>query len=597
MMFDHDTPGPTGPTPSSDREPLDPILNADEIARFADFGRRRTVHRGEILIEAGAQCTSVYIILCGRIEIVRATGAEETTIRIAGPGEFTGEAYTLSGRPSVFRARVLEEGEVIELDHRQILKVVRTDVEIGEIVLRAFLLRRLKLIREGLGDTVVIGAANCASTLRIREFLSRNEHPYQFIEPDRDQSVNELLNQFDVAVADLPVVLCPGERILRNPSNQQVADCLGFNDLIDQEALRDMIVVGAGPAGLAAAVVGASEGLDVLVIEAKYPGGQAGGSSKIENYLGFPVGISGQELAGRALSQAEKFGAQFLVARSAVGLHRTTTGYAVQLDDGHRLPARTVVIATGAEYRKPAVSNLAAYEGAGVYYAATAIEAQLCAGEEVVVVGGGNSAGQAAVFLARTASRVHMLIRSDALKHTMSGYLIRRIEENPRIVLRTHSELVDLEGSDRLQRVSWRSRKGFESHDVRHVFIMTGATPSTRWVQGIVALDDKGFIKTGTDLAPDALAAAGWTLPRQPYAMETTLPGVFAVGDVRFSTVKRVASAVGEGSIAVTFVHRIREAEANEGGPVRSPGRRRAGSGEEPLRRRRGRKDRAMKAD
>lgn len=597
-MSDNAAPGSTVASGSSaDRGHLDPVLSADEIERFAGFGRRRTVHRGEILIEAGAQSTSVYVILRGRVQIVRVSGDEETTIRIAGPGEFTGEAYTLSGRPSIFRARALEDGDVIELAHHQLLNIVRTDVEIGEIVLRAFLLRRLKLIREGLGDTVLIGSTNCANTLRIREFLSRNEHPYLFVDPDQDPSVNELLNQFDVRVADLPVVMCQDERMLRNPSNREVADCLGFNDLIDQETLRDVIIVGAGPAGLAAAVVGASEGLDVLMIEANYPGGQAGGSSRIENYLGFPVGISGQELAGRALSQAEKFGAELLVATRVVGLDRTKTGYAVELDDGHRLPAHTVVIATGAEYRKPAVKNLAAYEGAGVYYAATAIEAQLCAGEEVVVVGGGNSAGQAAVFLAKTASRVHMLIRSDGLKQTMSGYLIRRIEAHPRIVLRTRTELIDLEGSDRLQRVSWRSPDVVECHEVGHVFIMTGATPSTQWVDGTVALDSNGFIKTGTDLTPEALAAAGWPLSRPPYALETTLPGVFAVGDARFSTVKRVASAVGEGSIAVTFIHRIREAQANEGGRLRTRSVKRAASRSAPRRARRAGKDRAANVD
>jgi thioredoxin reductase (NADPH) len=539
-------------------------LSAEQIARIAELGREHAVHRGEILVEAGAQRVAFFVIVSGCVQIVRVSGEVETTIRMHGPGEFTGEAHMLSGRRSLFRARAVEDGEVIELDHDQILTVVQTDAEIGEILLQAFLLRRLMLIEQGLGDAVLVGTLNCANTLRIREFLTRNEHPYLFVDLDRDEGVQELLDQFHVTAENLPVVMCRGERVLRNPSNQQIADCLGFNDLIDQEALRDVVVVGAGPAGLAAAVLGASEGLDVLVVEANSPGGQAGSSSRIENYLGFPVGISGQELTGRAYSQAEKFGAQLLVARGATRLTRTPPGYTVEIDGGRRVPARAVVIATGAEYRRPAVESLAMYEGAGVYYAATAIEAQLCAGEEVVVVGGGNSAGQAAVFLAQTARLVHMLVRSNGLKETMSSYLIRRIEENPRIALRVRTELVGLEGAGRLQRVRWRSDGAVESHEVAHAFIMTGATPSTRWLDGRVTLDASGFIKTGPDLTPDELAAAHWPLARPPYLLETSLPGVFAVGDVRSGNVKRVASAVGEGSIAVAFIHRIREEQNDE---------------------------------
>ena len=332
----------------------------------------------------------------------------------------------------------------------------------------------------------------------------------------------------------------------------------GFNEAIDQTKIRDLVVVGAGPSGLAAAVYGASEGLDVLVLESNAPGGQAGSSSKIENYLGFPTGISGQELAARAHTQAQKFGAELMIANRAVQLTCSRKPYGIQIEDGPRVPARAVIIATGAEYRRPSFENLSHFEGAGVYYAASAMEAQLCRQEEVFVLGGGNSAGQAAVYLAETASRVHVLVRSSSLASSMSRYLSRRIEENPAIVLHTNAEVVALEGDEHLERVRWRATDGTVTvQDVRHVFVMTGALPNTHWLEGCVALDPKGFIKTGPDLTSEDLATAEWPLARRPHLLETSLPGVFAVGDVRGGSMKRVASAVGEGSIAVAFVHQV----------------------------------------
>jgi len=334
---------------------------------------------------------------------------------------------------------------------------------------------------------------------------------------------------------------------------------LGFNQNIDQTHVRDVVVVGAGPAGLAAAVYAASEGLDVLVIEANSPGGQAGSSSKIENYLGFPTGISGQDLARRAYAQAEKFGAEILIARDATSITCERKPYTLATGEAGEIRARAVIIATGARYRKPPLENLAQFEGAGVYYSATFMEAQLCAGSDVIVVGGGNSAGQAAVFLSEIAERVHMLVRSTGLADSMSRYLIRRIEETPKIELRCSTEIIALEGNGQLERVRWRDNRTGEvsAHDLRHVFLMTGAVPSTAWLSGCVALDAKGFIKTGPDLSRDDLATARWPLARAPYLLETSLPGVFAVGDVRCGNVKRVASAVGEGSIAISFVHRV----------------------------------------
>jgi thioredoxin reductase (NADPH) len=396
-------------------------------------------------------------------------------------------------------------------------------------------------------------------TLRIKEFLSRNGHPYAYIDLEAEPDLQLLLDRFDVAVTDVPVLIWRGEVALRNPSSQQIADLLGFNAAIDQTHIRDVVVIGAGPSGLAAAVYAASEGLDVLVVESNAPGGQAGSSSRIENYLGFPTGISGQDLAGRAYTQAQKFGAQVLIAKVATQLRCERKPFGVTIDGGPAVPARTVIIATGAEYRRLPVESLAKFEGCGVYYGATFIEAQLCGGEEVIVVGGGNSAGQAAVFLAQTAKRVRMLVRSGGLAESMSRYLIRRIEENPAIELCTHSEIVALEGNGRLERMHWRdTRSGdIETGDINHIFVMTGAIPNTSWLNGCVALDAKGFIKTGTDLSPEDLASAHWPLARTPHLLETSLPGVFAVGDVRCGNIKRVASAVGEGSIAVSFVHRV----------------------------------------
>ncbi|MEO8078493.1 MAG: FAD-dependent oxidoreductase, partial [Acidobacteriota bacterium] len=507
---------------------------------------------------AGDHIVPFFAVTAGQIEIVRPGRTTDTLVTVHKPGEFTGEVNMLSGRRSLVRARALEASEVIELQRDRLLALVQTDSEIGEVLMRAFILRRVALVANGIGDVILIGSRHSPGTLRIREFLTRNGHPFAYLDLDLDADVQGLLDHLHVPVADIPVMICRGDVVLRSPSNQKIASCLGFNDAIEQTHLRDVVIVGAGPSGLAAAVYAASEGLDVLVLESSAPGGQAGSSSKIENYLGFPTGISGQELAGRAYTQAQKFGAQIMIARGATQLTCARTPYAVQIDEGTRVPARTVIIATGVEYRRPAFENLSTFEGVGVYYGATFVEAQMCGNDEVIVVGGGNSAGQAAVFLAGTAKHVHMLVRSDGLAASMSRYLIRRIEENPAITLRTYTEIVALEGHDHLERVVWRNQSGeVETHDVRHVFIMTGAVPNTAWLEGCVALDAKGFIKTGPDLRPDDLAAARWPLARAPHLLETSLPGVFAVGDVRGGNVKRVASAVGEGSIAVSFVHRV----------------------------------------
>jgi thioredoxin reductase (NADPH) len=534
-----------------------PTLTQAQMARIAAQGRVRQVERGEVLVKAGERTARFFVIIAGQIEIIRATGADEELIALYAPGMFSGEVNLLSGRRGLAQVRVREAGEVIEVDREHLLALVQTDSELSDILMRAFILRRVELIAHGIGDAVLVGSNHCAGTLRVKEFLTRNGHPYSFIDLDYDEGVQALLDRFHVAIEDVPVLICRGEVVLRDPTNKQIADCLGFNEAINETDVRDLLIIGAGPAGLAAAVYGASEGLDVLVLESNAPGGQAGSSSKIENYLGFPTGVSGQELAARAYTQAQKFGVQLLIAQGAKQLACDRKPYAIEIDNGQRVPARTIIIATGAEYRRLPLDNLPQFEGAGIYYGATFIESQLCRGEEVIVVGGGNSAGQAAVFLAQTARRVNLLVRADGLAETMSRYLIRRIEQSPAIVFRPQTEIVALEGNDHLERVIWRNNQSdeIETHAISHVFVMAGAKPNTHWLDDCLVLDAKGFIKTGPDLSPDDLAAAQWPLDRAPHLLETSLPGVFAVGDVRGGSLKRVASAVGEGAIAVAFVH------------------------------------------
>ena len=546
------------PLTSSRIEKIFPKLTPAQIDRIAAHGRIRSVQPGEVLIEQGDTSVPFFVVITGEVEIVRPFDAYETLVTVHGSGEFTGEVNMLSGRRSLVRARATKPGKVIELNHQQMLTLVQTDAELSDILMRAFILRRVELIAAGVGDIILIGSTHSASTLRIKEFLMRNGHPYSYIDLERDSDVQNMLDNFKISASEIPVLICRGQLALRNPSNQQIADCLGFNESVDQTHVRDLVVIGAGPSGLAAAVYGASEGLDVLVLETSSPGGQAGSSSKIENYLGFPTGITGQELAARAYLQAQKFGAHMLIAK-ATQLICDRKPYVIELENGARISTRTVVIATGAQYRKLPLENLSRFEGAGVYYGATFVEAQLCGGEEVIVVGGGNSAGQAAVFLAQTAKRVYMLVRSAGLAASMSRYLIRRIENSPTITLRPQTEIVALEGDNHLNSAYWRNGKTgqTEKHEISHIFVMTGADPNTRWLNGCMALDSKGFIKTGPDLLPEELGTAGWPLTRPPYLLETSLPGVFAVGDVRGGSIKRVASAVGEGSIAISFIHKV----------------------------------------
>jgi len=535
-----------------------PTLTPPQIERLSAHGILRQVQAGEVLVEAGNQAAPLFVIKTGQVEVVQPSGAAEKAVALFLPGQFTGELRIMSGQRILARVRAKEAGEVIEINRDHLLDLLQTDSELSEIFLRAFILRRVELIALGLGDVLIVGSERSPSTLRIEEFLGRNGHPYSYVDIDRESGIQNLLERFNVTVNDVPVIICRGELVLRNPTNETIAECLGFNDAIDQTRLRDVVIIGAGPAGLAAAVYAASEGLDVLVLETNAPGGQAGSSSKIENYLGFPTGISGQELATRAYAQAQKFGAQLMIAKSAKALKCDRKPHVIEIDDGSVVRSRSIVIASGAQYRKLPLENLAQFEGSGVYYAATLVESQVCGGEEMIVVGGGNSAGQAAVFLAQHASRVHLIFRSEDLEASMSRYLVRRLQDTSAIVLRPETEIVALEGSGHLERVQWRDNKNntIETHPIRHVFVMTGATPNTSWLAGCVALDEKGFVKTGADLSQNDLRQARWPLARNPRLLETSVPGVFAVGDVRSGNLKRVASAVGEGAIAINLVHR-----------------------------------------
>jgi len=535
-----------------------PLLTATQIDRLRPFGTVRQVQPGEILFEPGDSNVPFFVLLSGGMEIVQPCPNGERVLVKHVPGSITGEFSMITGQRALLRGRVTGAGEFLQISADSMRSLVAKDAELSEIFMRAFILRRVALIAAGAGNVILLGSRHTPSTLLLRDFLGRNGHPYVYVDLDTDQRSQELLDHFSVKAEEIPVVICNGRSVLRNPSIAKLADCLGLNASIDESQVRDLIVVGAGPSGLAAAVYAASEGLDVLVIETSSPGGQAGTSSKIENYLGFPMGISGSELTARALAQAQKFGAQMLVARSAVRLHCERRPYQVVLDQGNPLTTRAVVIAAGVQYNKPTIGNLAKFEGLGVYYGATKMEAQLCGNEDVIVVGGGNSAGQAAVFLSQSARKVHMLVRSGQLSDTMSRYLIRRIEENPVIEMHYHTEIVGLDGGEHLERVTWQDKKTGETstHDIRHVFVMTGATPHTDWLKGCLALDNKGFVLTGHDLDRLTLQELEWPLSRPPLPLETSLPGVFAVGDIRSGNVKRVASAVGEGSIAIHLVHR-----------------------------------------
>ncbi len=551
--------GRPGADLSSRHAQMFPALGDMQIARIARHASEVTYEAGTLLFDEGDIDTPVYVVLEGEIEVVHLSGKLEEPVTVHRRGEFTGEISLLANRRALVRGRARTSLRALRVERSQLLNLVAADAELSETFMRAFILRRMGLLAGGQGDAVVIGSEHSAATLRVQGFLTRNGHPYRYIDVDHDPNVQAMLDDFKVTISDIPVLICRGTRVLKNPTNVEIADCLGFNAALEPLTVHDLVICGAGPSGLAAAVYAASEGLDVLVLEESAPGGQAGSSSRIENYLGFPTGISGQALAARALTQAEKFGARIAIARDAKRLHCGEVPLRVELANGESVRARAIIVATGAEYRRLELPDLGRFEGVGVYYGATFVEAQRCGAEDVIVVGGANSAGQAATFLARSAGHVHVLIRGADLAESMSRYLVQRIEETANITLHRRTQIVGLEGGEHLEKVTWSDDRSGErsTHAIRHVFSMAGAKPNTAWLNGCLALDAKGFVCTGSELSPDVLKKAGWSATRQPYLFETSRPRVFAVGDVRAGSVKRVASAVGEGSVCVQLVHKV----------------------------------------
>lgn len=525
-----------------------PRLSPQAMARISSHGRFGVFDGGEYLYEVGDRDVDFFVVLDGAVDILESDGrGGHVLITTHEAGQFTGELNHLAGRAVLVCARAQRRTRVLRFTHFGLRSMVSAEPDVGEIILRAFVLRRVWLLEHVAGSTIIVGTAQSACTLRIQSFLIRNGYPQRLLDIGLDPLGREALEMFHIDTSSLPVVILGGEKVLARPSNPELAEALGINEELDPARTYDVAVVGAGPAGLAAAVYAASEGLDTVVIEAIGPGGQAGSSSKIENYLGFPTGISGQGLADRAQVQAQKFGARLVIARAAARVRCSEFPYCIELEDGNRVAARSVVIATGARYRRLDLPNLRQFEGLGVHYAATAVEGRLCAGNEVVVVGAGNSAGQAAVFLATTAQHVHMLVRGNGLAETMSDYLVRRIRESPGITLHSRCEVTSLIGRTSLEAVRWRHSGGDEiQRPASNIFPMIGAVPNTDWLSGTLELDQHGFIKT--DHRHDRASSV-------PTPFATNVPGIFAVGDCRSGSVKRVAAGVGEGAMVIYAIH------------------------------------------
>ncbi|MBC7945445.1 MAG: FAD-dependent oxidoreductase [Burkholderiales bacterium] len=543
---------------------LNPELTEDQINIVRRYGEEREIAEGQLLWNIGDRKRGFFLVLDGELEIFRRTDSGEHVIVTYGRGHYGGETATLSGRGALLAGRAKGRTRVLAVSTEKLRELIAIEATLGETILLSFILRRMRMVAEQLGGVTLVGSSSQRDTARIRTFLSRSGVPHEVVDIDRGADAEAKVQSLHATAATLPLLICDAQR-LTNPSNREIAECLGFAAELTEGAEFDVAIVGAGPAGLAAAVYAASEGLSVVVIESCAVGGQAGTSSRIENYLGFPTGISGQALAGRAYIQAVKFGAEIAVARELTKLNCGDPFHMLELDGADRIKARSIVIASGAIYRQPPIEGLATFDGSGVHYGASYIEGQFCHGEDIAIVGGGNSAGQAAVYLSDHARKVSILVRGEGLAESMSDYLIRRIDRAENIELLPYTEVVRIEGDDRISALVIRDIRDGETRrlEASHLFIFIGAQPATGFTADDLILDDKGFVKTGDALSIDELQSAGWKLARRPYLLETSCPRVFAAGDVRAGSVKRVASAVGEGSICVQFIHQTLTADAN----------------------------------
>ncbi len=543
--------------PYARRSQTFPTLSDEQVDRLRRFGTVEKMAKGDVLFERDQRSVDFFVVLEGQIDIYEHIRSGDTrTVTVHEKHQFTGELDLFNDRKILVGGRMGSDGAVIRVNRANFRRLMTAESDIAEIITRAFILRRVGLISHKQGSVTMLCAKQDGDSLRIERFLRRNGYPLEILDNPLKPERQALMAGYQLTEDDLPaVVIHLGERVVKKPCNFMLAECLGLVEPLDPDHVYDVAVVGGGPAGLSAAVYAASEGCDTLVLEGEAPGGQAGTSSKIENYLGFPTGVSGQALAGRAQVQAQKFGAKIALPYQVTAIDCSQRPFRLTLNNGTTVQARAVVAASGASYRCLDIAKGRRFDNAGVYYAATATEGDLCASEEIIIVGGGNSAGQAAMFLSGKSKHVHILIRGESLASTMSRYLIDRIEASNQITVHTHSEIVDWQGERHLEEVTWENRKTGQrsTKPIRHVFLMLGAVPNTEWLQGCVALDEKGFILTGAQVEEHPR----WTAPRRPLHLETSVPGIFAAGDVRAGSTKRVAFAVGDGGMSVTSLHAI----------------------------------------
>ncbi len=532
-----------------------PKLSEKQIKYLRPCGHIVHFDKDDLIIGQGEQNYDLFVILEGQIDIVDPYDNNKP-VTCHHPGEFTGDSDMLSDRAAMFRAIAKTKVKTLRIAHKELKNILARNSELNDLFIKAFILRRADILQHHGGGYTIVGSRFSQSTFKIREFLSKNYIRYTWLDTERDKGSEEILLRLGIPAEETPIVIDPESKVYRNPSLEEIANYTGLSAREVQNRY-DVLIVGAGPAGLAASVYGASEGLSVITIDQIGPGGQAGNSSLIENYLGFPTGISGSEMANRAYLQAQKFGCTISVPFRAKKLVHHGHYFELELSNGSSIKASSVIAATGAQYRALEIPGIDEYHGKGLYYGATPMEARNCKKEDVAVIGGGNSAGQAALFLANETSHVHLIIRNDNLKKSMSSYLIKRIEDNNKITLHTQKELRKIEGKQTIENLLLYNKQTecFENMKMAHVFLFIGAKPSNEWLSHLVCMDKQGFVLTGNDLSPASIE--NWPLNRAPFPLEACIPGLFVVGDLRSGSTKRVASAVGEGSMAISYVHQI----------------------------------------